>query len=157
MDAGRDVVDADGASDEGAGSGRRRRVVLAPRRWCQVCETKRRRWWPKSPAHQGERAVAVKTIAWGMPGDSGVTCGDYTCMLFSNCMRGCGCIERPAFPAPFHEGRKINGYLAQEQCGEIAEVCVLPSHHAPSRAWWELSLIHISEPTRQAEISYAVF
>jgi len=34
--AGRDAVDADGASDEGAWSGRRSRVVLAPRRWCQV-------------------------------------------------------------------------------------------------------------------------
>src|SRR5665213_1231149 len=53
--------------------GRRRRVVLAPRRWCQVCETKRRRWWPKSPAHQGEHVVAVKTITRGMPGFSGVT------------------------------------------------------------------------------------
>src|ERR1700676_4051032 len=34
--AGRDAVDADGASDEGAGCGRRSRVVLTPRRWCQV-------------------------------------------------------------------------------------------------------------------------
>jgi hypothetical protein len=34
--AGRDAVDADGASDEGAGRGRRSRVVLTPRRWCQV-------------------------------------------------------------------------------------------------------------------------
>jgi hypothetical protein len=35
-DAGRDAVDADGASDEGARGGRRSRVVLTPRRWRQV-------------------------------------------------------------------------------------------------------------------------
>ena len=28
----------------------------------------------KEPEHRGEHGVAVKTIAWGMPGDSGVTC-----------------------------------------------------------------------------------
>ena len=49
-------------------------MVLTPRRWCQVCEKERRRRWPKRPEHRGEHGVAVKTIAWGMPGDSGVTC-----------------------------------------------------------------------------------
>src|SRR5258708_11274286 len=34
--AGWDAVDAGGAEDEGAASGRRSRVVLTPRRWCQV-------------------------------------------------------------------------------------------------------------------------
>src|ERR1700722_11547222 len=52
----------------------RSRVVLAPRRWCQVCEKERRRRWPTSPEHREEHEVAVKTIAWGMPGDSGVSC-----------------------------------------------------------------------------------
>jgi len=55
--AGRDAVDADGASDEGIGGGRKRRVVLTPRRWCQACVKSRRRRWPKSPAHRGERAI----------------------------------------------------------------------------------------------------
>src|SRR5665213_1713972 len=32
--------------------GRPRRVVPAPRRWCQVRAKARGRWWPKSPAHQ---------------------------------------------------------------------------------------------------------
>jgi hypothetical protein len=36
INAGRAAVDADGAFDESASSGRRNRVVLAPRRWCQV-------------------------------------------------------------------------------------------------------------------------
>ena len=38
--AGRDAVDADALSDEGRGGGRRSRVVLTPRRWCQVCGCK---------------------------------------------------------------------------------------------------------------------
>src|SRR5271166_4240289 len=37
-DAARDAVDADRAQDEGAGSGRRSRVVLTPRRRRQVLE-----------------------------------------------------------------------------------------------------------------------
>jgi hypothetical protein len=35
-DAGWDAMDAGGAFDESAGCGRRSRVVLTPRRWCQV-------------------------------------------------------------------------------------------------------------------------
>src|SRR5258707_9766514 len=35
-DAGRDAVDADDATDESTGCGRRSRVVLTPRRWRQV-------------------------------------------------------------------------------------------------------------------------
>ena len=50
------------------------RVVLTPRRWCQVRAKERGRRWPTSPEHRGEHEIAVKTIAWGMPGDSGVTC-----------------------------------------------------------------------------------
>jgi len=47
--AGRDAVDAEGASGEGAWGGRRRRVVPASRRWCQFVEATPRRRWPKSP------------------------------------------------------------------------------------------------------------
>jgi hypothetical protein len=35
-DAGLDAMDADGATDEGTGCGRRSRVVLTPRRWRQA-------------------------------------------------------------------------------------------------------------------------
>ena len=74
-DAGRDAVDADGASDEGAGCGRRSRVVLAPRRRrqvlrghpCGATET-------NQPDLRGEHEVSRKTIARGMPGVTGVTC-----------------------------------------------------------------------------------
>src|ERR1700722_11221078 len=39
--AGRDAVDADAPITNGADRGRRRRVVLTPRRWCQVLEKRR--------------------------------------------------------------------------------------------------------------------
>jgi hypothetical protein len=50
----------------------------------------------------GESAKeTVKTIAWGMPGDSGasaVNTGVHT--YYPQRTPGCGCIGHPAFPAP---------------------------------------------------------
>jgi hypothetical protein len=70
--AGRDAVDARASSDERHSSGRQNRVVLAPRRWCQVLRKySARRRWLKSPAHRGEHEISRKTIAQGMPGYSG--------------------------------------------------------------------------------------
>ena len=43
-------------------SGRQNRVVLSPRRWCQVCVKSRRRRWPKSPEHRGERGISRKPL-----------------------------------------------------------------------------------------------
>jgi hypothetical protein len=56
-DAGRNAMDADGAADDSAKSGRRSRVVLTPRRWRQVLE-KQTSWgrrWQESPV-TGESA-----------------------------------------------------------------------------------------------------
>src|SRR6476620_2633432 len=50
------------------------------------------------PGHRGEHEVSRKTIARGMPGDSGVTVVTNSRVFFYT--RGCGRIERPAFPAP---------------------------------------------------------
>src|SRR5258705_6270959 len=60
------------------------------------------------PGHRGEREVSRKTIARGMPGRSGVTVVTMLVCLFFH-TRGCGCIGRPAFPAPsvFGEGETI--------------------------------------------------
>jgi hypothetical protein len=81
-DAGRDAVDAGGASDEGANCGRRSRVVLTPRRWRQVggrrCRPYRARhadirWrrWQTSPVTGESAKETVKTIACGNAGCSG--------------------------------------------------------------------------------------
>jgi len=49
--------------------------------------------------HRGEHEVSRKNIARGMPGRSGVTVVTMLVYFFI-CTRGCGCIARPAFPAP---------------------------------------------------------
>jgi hypothetical protein len=50
------------------------------------------------PDHRGEHEGDRKTIARGMPGDPGVTVVTNSRVFFYT--RGCGRIERPAFPAP---------------------------------------------------------
>src|SRR5882757_3930193 len=72
-DAGRDAVDADGASDEGTRCGRRSRVVLTPRCWRQVLRSYPRGDGGKKADHRGDHEGTRKTIARGMPGDPGVT------------------------------------------------------------------------------------
>src|SRR5439155_21708664 len=52
------------------------------------------------PGHRGEREVSRKTIARGMPGRSGVTVVTMLVCFILFRTRGCGCIKRPAFPAP---------------------------------------------------------
>src|SRR6266403_5447645 len=66
------------------------------------------------PGHRGEREVSRKTIAREMPGRSGVTVVT-TLVCLSHYTRGCGCIERPAFPAPSDfRGREIQVDLARK-------------------------------------------
>src|SRR5438034_2735100 len=54
----------------------------------------------KQRGHRGEREVSRKTIARGMPGRSGVTVVTMLVCFVLFRTRDCGCIERPAFPAP---------------------------------------------------------
>src|SRR6266478_5190095 len=64
----------------------------------------------KKRGHRGEREVSRKTIARGMPGRSGVTVVTMLVCLFFYHTRGCGCIARPAFPAPSDiRGRDVLG------------------------------------------------
>ncbi len=65
----RDAVDAHGANDERRRGGRRSRVVLTPRRWCQVGGRRFRQMTvANKPGHRGEHEGNRKTIARGMPG-----------------------------------------------------------------------------------------
>src|SRR5260370_7619985 len=60
------------------------------------------------PGHRGEREVSRKTIARGMPGETGVTVVTILVCFVLFRTRGCGCIERPAFPAPsIIEGHRL--------------------------------------------------
>ena len=67
----------------------------------QVAIQSARRRWQKGTRHRGEREVDRKTIAWGMPDDSGasaVNTGAHT--KTTQRAPGCECIGHPAFPAP---------------------------------------------------------
>jgi hypothetical protein len=46
-------------------------------------------------------------------------------MLILFCMRGCGRIERPAFPAPSDQKGGIYEQASRGTCGEIAELWLL--------------------------------
>jgi hypothetical protein len=77
-------------------------VVLTPRRWrSSFAEVSARRWWQESPLTKESAKETVNTIARGMPGETGVTVAITLVCLVLFCTRGCGRIERPAFPAPF--------------------------------------------------------
>jgi hypothetical protein len=97
-------VDARCAQDEGADCGRRRRVVLTPRRWSQVGGSNSADDGGKrAPAHRsgdrGEHAISVKTIAQGRPdqfGEPVVTC---SCALSLSHAR-LRVHWAPGFPAP---------------------------------------------------------
>jgi hypothetical protein len=88
------------AARRNARSVRRSRVVLAPRPWrlsfpaCAGEATV-----TKNAAHRGEHEVSRKAIARGKPGCLGCTCL-FRVRSFYPCTRHCGCIRRPAFPAP---------------------------------------------------------
>ena len=100
--------------------GRRSRVVLTPRRWRQHGDNAH-----ALRAGDGDNKArftrestkeTVKTTARGMPGVSGVTVVTNSCAFYF-CTRGCGRVERPAFPAP-SIGRKIYcGTRAENACG----------------------------------------
>jgi hypothetical protein len=106
--------------------GRRSRVVLTPRRWCQVPRKQasckflggdggnkarspgRARRKPLKPLRREGRV-----FRW--------TCGDYSCAFYL-CTRGCGCNGHPAFPAPSDfrgEGFAQLGRVALRECGRV--------------------------------------
>jgi hypothetical protein len=95
--AGRDAVDAGGAEDEGATSGRRSRVVLTPRRR-QVCGSISAGDGDKKPDRRGTRRKPLKPLRGECRVIFGVTVVTNSRVFFYT--RGCGRIERPAFPAP---------------------------------------------------------
>ena len=77
------------------------------------------------PGHRGEREVSRKPIARGMPGRSGVTVVTTLVCFVLFRTRGCGCIVRPAFPAPSDLQKAERSWKnSRETCGEIAKLCL---------------------------------
>src|ERR1700683_3456989 len=66
------------------------------------------------PGAPGRARSSRKTIAWGMPGDSGVTCQRVCALPTTIAHTAIGRIGRPAFPAPSIQRAGINEYLAQK-------------------------------------------
>jgi len=107
--AGRDAVDADGAQRRSAleADGESRCGPDAPTLAVKLAED-------NSAGDGGKKATVTGEERDSKPlnqlrGECRVMenrCdrGDYTRMLILVCMRGCGRIERPAFPAPSHRG-----------------------------------------------------
>src|ERR1700731_5454195 len=90
--------------------------TLVSSRWKQF----RRRRWQKSPAHRGEHEAAVKTIAQGRPGRSGEPVVTTLVYFVFYRTRGCGCIVRPAFPAPSaFEGRTKSKTRAKKHAARM--------------------------------------
>ena len=89
-----------------------------------------RRRWQKSPITGESTKETVKTIARGMPGDTGVTVVTTLVYFVFYRTRGCGRIERPAFPAPsVQEEPDENANLARKPAAR-SRSCVLPSLRA---------------------------
>jgi hypothetical protein len=127
-DAGRDAVDADGATDESAARGRRSRVVLTPSRWCQV---------------GGDKPLTTVAKERGMPGVSGVTVVTTLVCFFNFARKAAGASRARHSLRPL--GRKINakpGRIAPRECEVI-----LSQRHARSNAGvageWVIYLPHI--------------
>jgi hypothetical protein len=80
--------------------GRRSRVVLTPRRWRQVGGSDSAGDGGKQARSPGRARYKPLKPLRGECRVNRCDRGDYTRVLPTHCTRGCGCIERPAFPAP---------------------------------------------------------
>src|SRR6202043_791296 len=81
-------------------SGRRRRVVLTPRRWRQVCGLIRVTTVARKPI-TGEHGISRKPLRAGMSGFfRWLAVNTRVHTYYPMRTRGCGCIGRPAFPTP---------------------------------------------------------
>ena len=96
----RGAMDVLAAPDERCRCGRRSRVVLTPRRWCQVRRTICARWEQESPVPRESAKESVKTVAQGRPGIPAEPVVPSPC--FFHCTGAMGISRYPAFPAPSH-------------------------------------------------------
>jgi hypothetical protein len=136
INAGRDAVDARRRFDECVACGRRSRVVLTPRRWCQVSGSNstddggkkarspgRARRKPLKPLRREGRNASAETV-----------CSCAFCMHF--CTRDRGCSAHPAFPAPsLFRGSGISG-KARTHCAARMRSHILSSLRAKRSNPW---------------------
>jgi hypothetical protein len=107
-------VDAGGAKDEGAFRGRRSRVVLTPRRWCQVGGGNSACDGVNKPITGEITKETVKTIARGMPGDFRCDRGDDTRVLSTLAHGAAGASSaRHSLRPLMSQGQKFKAKLAR--------------------------------------------
>jgi hypothetical protein len=113
--------------------GRPSRVVLAPRRWCQVCGTTvPRAMVANKPGTPGRARSNRNTIAQGMPVCFRRTCGEYARMLCFYLHARLRVRQASGIPcALLIEGVRNFWQSSGAWRREIAEACLLPS---PQRA-----------------------
>jgi hypothetical protein len=93
------------------------------------------------PDHRGEHEGTRKTIARGMPGDSGVTVVTTLGVAFF-LPAGCGRIERPAFPAPSaSEGRTFSSKTSRKNMRRECETVSTSLRGAKATKQSTLSLL----------------
>jgi hypothetical protein len=115
--------------DENARSGRRSRVVLAPRPWRQAGARYRADDGGKKRRSPGRSRISRKTIARGKPGCPGCTCSS-TRVLFCSTLRtrDCGRSRRPAFPAPSERADEMQnlGQIGLRERERVFLLLVIP-------------------------------
>ena len=114
--------------------GRRSRVVLTPRRWCQVRERKlSRATVAKTPGAPGRTRIIRKPLR----GECRVipVYPTNACALYHyHCIRGLRAHRAPGIPcALFSEGAGPKTKLEQKTCCEIAKPCLYVSVEAMAR------------------------
>ena len=131
-DAGRDAVDAGSAFDEGifwrtaksCGPG----ASTPASSLAEDIPARRRR--QTSPITGESTKETVKTIARGMPGETGVLVVTTLVYFVFYRTRGCGRIERPAFPAPStSEGAGLEEQTSREKHAARSRSCALDCRH----------------------------
>ena len=104
----RDAMDAERRAQSLRGRaavcGRRSRVVLAPRRWCQVGGRKSADDGGKKARSPGSTKEPVKTIAQGRPVDPAPPVLTTVCFLPMHTGRGCEPSTRPSLRPPGFRG-----------------------------------------------------
>jgi hypothetical protein len=120
-------MDAIAAQDVRGRRVRSSRVVLSPRRWGQVAPTKGAATEANKPGTPGRSRSSRSNHCAGSAGRFGFTC--LSCVhstLFST--QGCGCGQRPAFPAPSISRGTMFLQSSGMSCRENAGSCVLCCH-----------------------------
>jgi len=78
------------------------------------------------PGHRGEREVSRKTIARGMPGETGVTVVTMLVCLFYFACEAAGASSARHSLRPLISESGTFWQTSRETCGEIAELCFEP-------------------------------